>query len=42
VDPTDGVVRLSAERDWGLQEISPEHGSLEQLFVQMTETVPTP
>ncbi|MHB1527892.1 MAG: ABC transporter ATP-binding protein [Acidiferrobacteraceae bacterium] len=42
VDPTDGIVRLSAERNWSLQEISPEHGSLEQLFVQMTEAVPTP
>lgn len=39
--PGDALSRLSMERGWGLQEMTPEHGTLEQLFVQMTEPVQT-
>lgn len=42
VSPGDAVSRLSMERDWGLQEMAPEHGTLEQLFVEMTEPGQTP
>lgn len=35
-DPTERLVGLAAEQQWGLQEIMPDHGSLEQLFLQMT------
>ncbi|MHB1950889.1 MAG: ATP-binding cassette domain-containing protein [Acidiferrobacteraceae bacterium] len=38
--PMDAVSRLAMERGWGLQEMSPEHGSLERLFVQLTESGP--
>lgn len=35
-DPTEQVLRLAAEGGWGLQEITPAKGSLEQLFVELT------
>lgn len=35
-DPTDAVVRLAAERGWGLYEIKPEGASLEDVFVELT------
>jgi ABC-2 type transport system ATP-binding protein len=35
-NPTDEIVRLAAERGWGLYEIRPGRLSLEQLFVEMT------
>lgn len=37
-DPTDAIVRLAAERDWGLFEIKPEGTSLEEIFVGLTQT----
>jgi ABC-2 type transport system ATP-binding protein len=39
-DPTDAVVRLAVERDWGLREIVPERASLEQIFVELTTEEP--
>jgi ABC-2 type transport system ATP-binding protein len=40
-DPSEQIVKLAAERGWGLYEISPERASLEQLFVELTaDTVP--
>ncbi len=39
-DPTDAVVQLASERNWGLYEIVPERLSLEQLFVQLTTEEP--
>jgi ABC-2 type transport system ATP-binding protein len=35
-DPTDAILRLAVERDWGLREITPERASLEQIFVELT------
>lgn len=35
-DPTEAVIRLAAERDWGLYEIRPGRVSLEQVFVELT------
>ncbi len=35
-DPTDAIVRLALERDWGLREINPEHSTLESIFVELT------
>jgi len=43
VDPTDDIVRLAGERNWGLHEIAPERLSLEQVFVELTtEETPAP
>jgi len=39
-DPTDAVVRLAVERNWGLREIAPERASLEQIFVELTTEEP--
>ncbi|MHB8254215.1 MAG: ABC transporter ATP-binding protein [Acidiferrobacter sp.] len=39
-DPTDALVRLSMEQDWGLCEINPEHSSLENIFVELTGEQP--
>lgn len=39
-DPTDALVRLSTEQDWGLCEINPEHSSLENIFVELTGEQP--
>lgn len=36
-DPTDILVRASVEADWGLCRIGPEHLSLEQVFLQLTD-----
>jgi len=41
-DPTDALVRLSMEQDWGLCEINPEHSSLENIFVELTGEQPEP
>lgn len=35
-DPTDHVVKLAAEKEWGLYEIQPHGASLEQIFVELT------
>ena len=35
-DPTEEIVRLAAEHDWGIYEIRPLGGSLEELFVELT------
>lgn len=35
-DPTEAVVQVAVERDWGLREIAPERASLEQVFVELT------
>ncbi len=39
-DPTDEVVRLAAEKQWGLYEIMPQTVSLEQIFVELTTEEP--
>jgi ABC-2 type transport system ATP-binding protein len=39
-DPTEAVIRLAVERDWGLREIVPERASLEQIFVELTTEEP--
>jgi ABC-2 type transport system ATP-binding protein len=39
-DPSDAIVKLAAERGWGLYEIAPERVSLEQLFVELTTPEP--
>ena len=36
-DPTDQIVKLAAEKEWGLVEISPQGVSLEQLFLELTK-----
>jgi ABC-2 type transport system ATP-binding protein len=36
LDPTDQVMKLAAEKNWGLYEINPERASLEQVFVELT------
>ncbi|MFQ5993614.1 MAG: ATP-binding cassette domain-containing protein [Acidiferrobacterales bacterium] len=35
-NPTDGIVKLAAEHDWGLSEIRPHGASLEEIFVELT------
>jgi len=35
-DPTDDVVKLAGEKNWGLYEITSERMSLEQIFVKLT------
>jgi ABC-2 type transport system ATP-binding protein len=35
-DPTDALVRLAVEKDWGLCELVPERLSLEDVFVELT------
>src|SRR3990172_4253225 len=35
-DPAEAIVRLAAEKCWGIYEIAPERASLEQLFVELT------
>lgn len=35
-DPTEEIVRLATEQDWGLYEIQPLGVSLEELFVELT------
>lgn len=37
-DPTDALVRASVEGDWGLRQLGPEHLSLEQVFLQLTDS----
>ncbi len=36
LDPTDQVIKLAGEKNWGLYEINPERASLEQVFVELT------
>ncbi len=40
LDPTEHIVRVATERNWGLKEIAPERASLEQIFVELTTTEP--
>ncbi len=35
-DPTDRIVALAAERQWGLHQIAPEQTNLEDVFVNLT------
>jgi ABC-2 type transport system ATP-binding protein len=42
LDPTDQVIKLAAEKNWGLYEINPERASLEQVFVDLTTEEPAP
>jgi ABC-2 type transport system ATP-binding protein len=35
-DPTDTLVKLAVEKDWGLYELMPQRASLEDIFVQLT------
>jgi ABC-2 type transport system ATP-binding protein len=39
-DPTDALVRLSVEQDWGLTTLVPQHASLEDIFVELTTEEP--
>lgn len=39
---SDTLVARACEKDWGLYEIAPERASLEQIFVELTATEPTP
>lgn len=41
-DPTDAIVRLAAERGWGLYEVGPERASLEQVFLSLTTATDEP
>jgi ABC-2 type transport system ATP-binding protein len=41
-NPTDEIVRLSAQQGWGLYELRPGRLSLEQLFVEMTAATAAP
>jgi ABC-2 type transport system ATP-binding protein len=41
-DPVDQVVRLAAEKNWGVCEITPERASLEQIFLELTTDEATP
>ncbi|MFQ6021747.1 MAG: ATP-binding cassette domain-containing protein [Acidiferrobacterales bacterium] len=40
-DPTEQIIRLAAEKGWGLYEITPQSASLEQIFVELTTEEPT-
>lgn len=35
-DPTDELVRVAAERNWGMYQLQPAQASLEEVFVQLT------
>jgi hypothetical protein len=37
-DPTDDLVRASVERGWGLFQLQPAQASLEEVFVQLTQS----
>ena len=41
-NPTEQIVRLATQHDWGLNEIGPERISLEQIFVELTTVDRTP
>ena len=36
-DPTDAIVKLATEKNWGLYAINAEHASLEEVFVALTK-----
>lgn len=36
-DPTETIVKIAAERHWGLQQLTPTQASLEEVFVQLTQ-----
>lgn len=36
-DPTDAIVKIAAERGWGLQQLTPAQASLEEVFVHLTQ-----
>jgi ABC-2 type transport system ATP-binding protein len=40
VDPTDALVKLAVERDWGLTALIPQQASLEDIFVELTTDEP--
>ncbi|MDA8391001.1 MAG: ATP-binding cassette domain-containing protein [Gammaproteobacteria bacterium] len=35
-DPTEALIKLATDKEWGIYEISPERQSLEALFVELT------
>jgi ABC-2 type transport system ATP-binding protein len=39
-DPSEHLVRLSVEQDWGLYELHPERRSLEEVFMDITQAEP--
>jgi ABC-2 type transport system ATP-binding protein len=39
-DPTDALVKLAVERDWGLTALIPQQASLEDIFVELTTDEP--
>lgn len=41
-DPTDAVVALASEKNWGLSAIAPAQASLEEIFMQLTATERAP
>jgi ABC-2 type transport system ATP-binding protein len=41
-DPTEEVIKLAAEKQWGLYEIKPQTVSLEEIFVELTTEEPPP
>ncbi len=41
-DPTDSLVRLAVEKNWGLQALIPQRASLEDIFVELTATETPP
>ena len=38
IDPTEAVIALAADRQWGLYEINAQRASLEEIFVELTQT----
>ncbi len=40
LDPSEHLVRVATERNWGLKEIAPERASLEQIFIDLTKAEP--
>ena len=40
LDPSEHLVRLSVEQDWGLYELHPERRSLEEVFMDITQAEP--
>ena len=40
-NPAEQLAAVAVSHDWGLYELSPEHMSLEQVFVDITRSDPT-
>lgn len=38
IDPTEAVIALAADQQWGLYEINAQRASLEEIFVELTQT----